>query len=734
LGVVGVNPLRVHAEHYRSFRDLDLELPSGCCAVVGANGAGKSSIVNVVDLCLFGPTSRTLADYLSEDAFDEDLVLCLEFEHRGELYKVRRTYSPKGRGQTKVDFEQATALTREPQPVLADEAAEWSPLTRETAAATQALIEETIGLSRETFRASAFLAQGDGAAFTAAQPRDRKRILAEVLNLSLYDRLLECAKADRNKIESESATISARTAAAAEEILRRPILEGSKAELDEKAEELARRISGLEEARKEAADKLASAREAAAELKGAREVLATREAELVRVQERVDALTQEVDGAVGLAIEREGAQRLAETIPALEQELTEALAEAEAQRELTQLEAEAKRLADAATPLHEQAGVLYEKAAALERQEDEACDRCGQPLHDEARARATASYLAEANRLQKQADAIDEQVLALPVEAAAVKVAAFSGVRRQIEIQPELDLARVAATRVGEIAARLERLDELKAERELHERNLPDLRVALAEQQAKVDSLLVFAPVAHDLEQHAAAVELQLNGARDELAEAGRALAGVERDLERITELEAQVANQTKTLNALQAELDVVLLAERAYGRDGIPALILENAAIPQIELEASRILSELGTSFTVELRTQRELKGGGLAEALDIVVCSEGAERPLETFSGGERSRIVVALRIALARLLAHRRGAEVRMLVLDEVEYLDEPGMAALVSVLQGLVADFERVIVVSHVPALRDAFDNVIEVVKGEDGRSRIEGAVEAEAVAV
>jgi hypothetical protein len=55
--------------------------------------------------------------------------------------------------------------------------------------------------------------------------------------------------------------------------------------------------------------------------------------------------------------------------------------------------------------------------------------------------------------------------------------------------------------------------------------------------------------------------------------------------------------------------LDLLKLAERAFSPNGIPALIVENAAIPQIETEANRILDELGTSYRVELRTQRALK-----------------------------------------------------------------------------------------------------------------------------
>ncbi|MDQ5820569.1 MAG: SMC family ATPase, partial [Actinomycetota bacterium] len=180
-----MNPLRIRCANYRSFRDLDLTLPTGTLAILGANGAGKSSVVNAIELALFGPPSRNLGDYLSDDATD-DLMVELEFEHRGGLYRARRSYSAGGRGSAKLDFEQArTEIGGAPDAPTHWEG--WEPMTRETAAATQQLIEDTIGLSRATFRASAFLAQGDGAAFTEASPRDRKSILAECVGLAQWD-------------------------------------------------------------------------------------------------------------------------------------------------------------------------------------------------------------------------------------------------------------------------------------------------------------------------------------------------------------------------------------------------------------------------------------------------------------------------------------------------------------------------------------------------------------------
>jgi exonuclease SbcC len=199
--------------------------------------------------------------------------------------------------------------------------------------------------------------------------------------------------------------------------------------------------------------------------------------------------------------------------------------------------------------------------------------------------------------------------------------------------------------------------------------------------------------------------------------------------LARLDKLAADSVTARTRRDSLHAELDLLANLERAYGRDGIPALILETSAIPQLEIEASRYLTILGGAATqVELRTQRELKSGdGVKEALDIVLLTDTGERDYSTFSGGERTRIDLSLRLALAKLLADRRGAESRVLVIDEPDGLDAQGFAALVEILNGLQDTFSKILVVSHHPDLRHAFDQSIEVVK-DGGRSRVETGVE------
>jgi energy-coupling factor transporter ATP-binding protein EcfA2 len=177
-----VNPLRLHVRNYRCFELLDLQLPDGCVAILGHNGEGKSSIAESIEVALFGEcrTGRLPAQLARAAGPDDELLVELELEHVGALYRIRRTYSARGRGKTTLDFEQFEGEPTNGDGEHVEELGGFVPLTRGSAKETQELIEQTLGLNRETFRASAFLAQGDGAAFTDAAPRDRKRILANV--------------------------------------------------------------------------------------------------------------------------------------------------------------------------------------------------------------------------------------------------------------------------------------------------------------------------------------------------------------------------------------------------------------------------------------------------------------------------------------------------------------------------------------------------------------------------
>jgi exonuclease SbcC len=745
-----MNPVAIRAENYRAFERLELDLPSGCCAIVGENGAGKSSLVNVIDLALFGPESRSWAPYLRQGGESTELLVELVFEHRGETYRVRRGYSARGRGKATLDLERRNPedvhggeINFEKGTVSAHRSAAWDPLTRETIEATQAAIDELLGLSRETFRASAFLAQGDGAAFTEAQPRERKRILAEVLGLGIWDLLRERARLDKRAAEDELTKIAGALEGSESAVEAKPrfadaVIRATAEEADSKdrirtleedvgkATEQMRAAAESQRAVETAELRLASAKaQQAAVAKTQREATLAEE-ERSRVQAELEVVRPQAEKIDGLKADLVRAREQTSLYEAAQRKREDAAAEAGRRR------AEVDRRAAAANEMIERVDEINGLIERTMSAASPTCDRCEQALDTQAKAAALKSFEEEggelAAKLREEQDWREAEAVVIgDLDAIAGTDIGDATIPDVALLERQIDEANDARVRAGAIVERIAALNRtikaadgeafaeqiLAAERELV--------TAEGDVEVAVSAIADPARLAQ-LEVEAGLLAKALQSERDRHSAAVEARAKAEQMLAQIEEIEQRIAEALTKRRELQGELDLLAILERAYGRDGVPALIVSNVAIPQIEVEASRILAELGTSYRVELRTEKALAGGRTADALDVVVITEAGERPYETFSGGERTRLNLALRIALARLLAHRRGAESRLLAIDEPEFLDAAGTAALASVLRELESDFERIYLISHVPDLREAFEQTIEVVKDDDA-SRI-----------
>ncbi len=157
-----------------------------------------------------------------------------------------------------------------------------------------------------------------------------------------------------------------------------------------------------------------------------------------------------------------------------------------------------------------------------------------------------------------------------------------------------------------------------------------------------------------------------------------------------------------------------------AFGKKGIQAMIIE-AAIPEIEYEANRLLARMTDGrMHVRFETQRETLKGDTVETLDINIADELGTRPYELFSGGEAFRVNFAIRIALSKLLARRAGAQLQMLVIDEgFGTQDAEGRERLVEAINSIQEDFARILAITHIEELRDAFPVRIEVTKTDYG---------------
>ncbi len=241
-------------------------------------------------------------------------------------------------------------------------------------------------------------------------------------------------------------------------------------------------------------------------------------------------------------------------------------------------------------------------------------------------------------------------------------------------------------------------------------------QVTLAEDQAQRQGLAAevarLPEVSGRLQASASeAEELQARSSR-----ARQALGAAQQKLDHCHYLAQERQRRVADRERLVDEVAILDELRLAFGKKGIPAMIIE-AAIPEIEYEANRLLARMTDSrMHVRFETQRETLKGDTIETLDINIADELGTRPYDLYSGGEAFRVNFAIRIALSKLLAHRAGAQLQLLVIDEgFGTQDAEGRARLVEAINSIQDDFERILVITHIEELKDAFPVRIEVVK-------------------
>ncbi len=194
-------------------------------------------------------------------------------------------------------------------------------------------------------------------------------------------------------------------------------------------------------------------------------------------------------------------------------------------------------------------------------------------------------------------------------------------------------------------------------------------------------------------------------------------LGEIRANLAKAVEDRRQLRRRTKALKVFRTEAQQYEHLVRAFGRHGIPSLIIEET-LPDVEHRANALLERLTDGkMRVRIDTLRDSKKGGTIETLDIRINDElGEFRAYETYSGGEAYRVNFALRIALSQLLAERSGVRVRFLVIDEgFGTQDQAGMQNLIQAIGKVQEDFDKILVITHLRDVKEAFPVRIEVRK-------------------
>lgn len=379
----------------------------------------------------------------------------------------------------------------------------------------------------------------------------------------------------------------------------------------------------------------------------------------------------------------------------------------ELRRELGELEYQPEQLSVLRRGLDARGEVERERLRLEQAEKDAAQVEAELPPLRESLAELTGRLRHETIALAERAELAEAQREIDQIAVDGQRLTQLDEALRQLADVP-LRLHRIddASQRLPAERARAEELAERVGQRE---RNLREIQ---CEQMALTEQLLDREALQH---QH------------DELGErvgTARQALLTQRDLRaRLQESVDRHRRQDEELQSLRAQLKQAsrerMIAEQlaaAFGRDGIPALIIENA-VPEIEREANELLGRLsGYRLQIAIRLQKPLQSGGERETLEIEISDELGRRSYENYSGGEAFRVDFALRLALSQLLAKRVQARLRTLVIDEgFGTQDDEGIDQLVEALHTVRDDFDLILVVTHLTALKDRFPSRVEIYK-------------------
>ena len=369
------------------------------------------------------------------------------------------------------------------------------------------------------------------------------------------------------------------------------------------------------------------------------------------------------------------------------------------------------QIAESAQLLRDLPALQRQEAALAERVEQgrqaaEALEAAREELSEAIGRLAAEDY---APQVRTELAQVLAQAAELGYDAEAHEAARRAVAEGQVFAERRAHLS-VAQAGVGEEQAALQRLDE--AGQRVRER--------VATGQAQREELARKADELREQLRNAPAIEAELQRVRGEEAAARQRLGAAQQRLQACQALERQRAEKFKRRDELAAIKSIYEELRTAFGIRGVPAMIIE-AAVPEIEAEANRLLARMtGGRMHLRFDTQRETQAGEVRETLEIKIADELGTREYSLYSGGEAFRINFAVRIALSKILARRAGAQLQTLVIDEgFGTQDAQGRERLVEAINAVQDDFARVLVITHIDELRDAFPTRIEVTKTPDG---------------
>ena len=223
--------------------------------------------------------------------------------------------------------------------------------------------------------------------------------------------------------------------------------------------------------------------------------------------------------------------------------------------------------------------------------------------------------------------------------------------------------------------------------------------------------------------------EMRANLSTDDAAVQIRSLRNKLRDYKNsISDKESKHATLSETVGLYQSNIQKLIekkeefeslneqwrvfeLFLQATSKNGIPLEVIRSR-LPEINEEIASVLQGV-TGFTVELESDEG------SNEMSVYINYGDSQRIIECCSGMEKMMAALAIRVALINVSALPKSD---ILIIDEgFGSLDSANVEACGRFLESLKKWFKSIIIISHVDAIKDSVDNILEISrKGSDAQ--------------
>ena len=294
------------------------------------------------------------------------------------------------------------------------------------------------------------------------------------------------------------------------------------------------------------------------------------------------------------------------------------------------------------------------------------------------------------------------------------------------ELREDLSQIRKVYNKINkrDLEGDLEKYEDLLSKLNLYVGEQNDLRIQHAKTVARFDKLK------NDVKsQDARLSEMMANVVEDDSAKELSELRSKLRNTKsNVSSTEIKYSQLSESIGLLQSDINKLVkekdqfddlnqkwrvfeLFMQATSKNGVPLQVIRSR-LPEINAEIASILQGV-TGFTVELES---LEGSA---DMQIYINYGDSRRIIECCSGMEKMMSALAIRVALINV---SNLPKPDMLIIDEgFGSLDSGNVEACNRFLESLKKWFRVILVISHVDAVKDGVDNVLEIIrKGADAK--------------